>query len=1061
MIRNHGFLNLTLTALVFCGASQTLAQTSQTKQTVADVLAQAQQSSRGGGSQLSSKANTAVPFSNLGFSRDENAKQVDLNSVKPPKSSSILRSDSSGSDMAEYERILDQQIDELFKLTQKFKDSNNRGELWLRLAELYVEKATLVDGRLQDAYDSQIKAFQSGQIKKKPVLNPKEARSYNYKSIQLYEWFQRDFPRDSKIAQAFFFLGYNYFEIGEVKKGADYYKRLVNEFPNSPFVGEARFALGEYYFENDQWANAYKEYSFLIKNKQHRLHTFSLYKGAWCLFRLGRYDQALKYLEFIIKSGRAEVGSSVAGRKVNRNRLESEALRDVIVFYGEGGDPKKAAQYFKGLISGDVTPHLERLAYYYADRGNNQAAQSVFKLLISERPQHPKAFEYQYQVVQGFYYSKNTTQFRDELQSWVRGFGPNSAWFQANKGNKDLIENSIKLRETTLRNYILQQHQTAQNSRAEFSQKMASEGYQLYLAEFPQAVAMSEMRFYYGELLYDMGRYDEASIQYKWVVDNASQSKFYDKAAQNLLIAVEKSVPSDNELLKRVGSSLDPVPMDAKVERFIVAGNWYLEKFPKSDKAAEIKFRIARLYYQHNRFDEAVVIFKGIVKDYPRSKYSEYSANLLLDIYNLKKDFVGLEKVGAELLTVPTIANSKAGSDIRGVLEKASFKRGQDLEVKRDYRGSAEAFMGFAAENTKSELAVTALFNAGVNFERAGDNAKAISSHEAVLKQKGVSAEKVKPQSRRLLAKLYQNSIRFEEAARTYRQAYNEAPKDPLAPNYIFNAAVLYEALGNKAEATKAYEEYFRTAKKKSEKGDALFAMATLQRKSGQSSSAAQKYTEFVDLATGDLAREVEAAYWVAEFSKKSPSAYSTWREKTISLQKRAAAKTPGLGASFVAKLKLSDARSTLRDMTSIRFPADPAKQKAAVDKKTQLLNRTLSELGEVVRLDSAEELVGALALIGDANKDMADAILQAPAPSSLSGDQLKAYKDGVAKFAEGFQVKSREAYQRAIERGWELQVYTPEYLRALDYMSQIDGKQYYNRGEIPSDIRLVNWMNP
>jgi len=1051
---------------VLC-ASPVLAQTKTVKttktvkkKTVGELLSQAREGSRGGQVQMS-KTDTSLPASNLGFKQD--VKSYNLESVKPPRSSEIMQRESGvGGEKAEYERVLDQQIRELYKLTQKFKTSPNRGELWLRLAELYVEKASLIDARRQDEYDAKLRAFQAGRTRVKPKLDTAEAREYNKKAVQLYEWFQRDFPRDEKMSQALFFLGYNYFELGEVKKGAQYYEQLTRSYPNSPFVGEAHFALAEYYFENEKWAQAYKEYSYLIKDKSHRLHTFALYKGAWCLFRLNKAQQAMNYLEFIIKTGKAETGEQLAGRRtVNRTRLEGEALRDIVVFYAEAGDPTKAASFFKGLVGNDYNSYLERLAYQYSDRGNKDASREVFKLLISQAPTSPKAFEYQYQIVQNYYYAKNTSRFKGELYSWVKDYDANSAWYAANKNNKELIENSYKLRETTLRNYVLQQHQTAQNSRAPFSQAQANEGYQLYLKEFPDSALAGDMHFYYGELLYDMGKYDEAAMQYKWVVDNAPQSKFYGKSAQNLILAVERSIPSDQELQKRVGNSLDPVPLEPKVERFIKAGQWYVEKFPQSEKAVEIKFRIGRLYYQSNHFDEATKHFREIVQQYPNTKYAEYSANLLLDIYNLKKDYAGLEKTGAELLAVPSIASSKAGSDIRGVLEKASFKRGQDLELEKKYAESAQTFESFAKQNSKSSLAVTALFNAGVNYERAGMNAPAIGAYQEVLASKDPSADKLKVKARRLLAKQYQDSAQFEEAAKLYKQAAQENPTDPLAPNLIYNAAVLYEALGKNDEAIRSYTEFTKLNKKHSDNIEAVYSMAQIHRKAGQNGAAIARYTEYVEGGGRDQEKVVESAYWVSELSRRQRAITKAdeWAQKTLAIQKRFAPNKKGPGASFAAKIKLAEAMNTFKEMKAVTFPADPNKQKAAADKKVALLTKLTGELADVIKYDSAEEIVSSLSVLGEANVNMAQAILTAPLPKGLNAEETKQYKAGVEKFAEPFNTKARESFKLAVERGWELEVYNDGYKTAYEYMNKLDPKTYYNGGEIGSDIRLVNWI--
>lgn len=1033
------------------------AQTVRKKQTVGEMLSQAKESSRGAGLGITSKQKsfTEVISSGFGFAP---VKSVNLESVKPPKSSAFMVAEGDGNNV-EYEKILDQQIDQLFKLTQKFKNSPNRGELWLRLAELYVEKATLIDQRIQDDYDKRLREFQSGNSKVKPTLSTAAAREHNKSAIQLYEWFQRDFPRDPKMSQALFFLGYNYFELGDTKKGAGYYERLNREYPKNAFVGEAHFALGEYYFENEQWANAYKEYAQLIKEKKHRLHTFSLYKGAWCLYRLGKNEQALKYLEYIIKVGKEQDSTKVASRKmVNKGKLEGEASRDLVIFYAEVGQPENASNYFHRTLGGDVSSHLERLAYFYSDKGNKEGSRLVFGQLILEKPTHPKAFEFQYQIVQNFYYAKNTVKFKEELIRLILDYGPESAWMGQNKGNAELIGNAEKLRENTLRTYILQQHQTAQNSRASFSQNNAADGYVLYIKEFPTSPMIGDMTFYYAELLYDMQKFDDAAIRYKWVVDNAPQSKFYDKSAQNLMIALEKSIPPDADLSKRVGDSLDPIQMDSKVERFIKFSTWYIDKFPKADKAAEIKFRLGRLYYQHNRFDEAVLYFKEIVKNHSRTKYSEYSANLLLDIYNLKKDYVGMAKTGSELLENPEFANSKAGAEVKGVIEKASFKEGQDLEISKKYGESASAFERFSKNNPNSTLAITALFNAGVNFERDGQIASAITSHRAVLASSAPSSEKLKPKSRRLLAKLYQDSAQFEEAAALYMQAANEDIKDPLAANYLFNAGVLYDVLGRSSSAVQAYEKYLAMTKSMKDKSEVSWALAEIQRKNGARYKAYEAYKFYLETNPTNANQVIEAHYRLSELAGTAAER-KEWKEKTIAVHRRLASRG-SVDPTYPSKLKLEIARLSFNEMKAISFPSNPERQKAAADKKLALLARLNNEIGDVIKLDSAEEIVSALALLGESNENMAQTIKNAPIPAGLNPEETKQYKDGIQNFANPFVLKANESFKKAVERGWELQVYNDSYKRAYEHMNSLDPINFYNHGEVNSETRLVNWIS-
>lgn len=839
------------------------AQSKKKKKTVAELLAQMKEESRGGKAEMK-KGQTALPDSDLGF---QPVTPRNLETIKPPRTSEIFQA---GSGLkAEYENVLDQQIAELYKLTRQYKDGPNRGELWLRLAELYVEKAAIIDLKKQEQYDRDLRAFQAGKLSKKPRLELAEAREYNRKSLQLYEWFARDFPRDSKIAQALFFLGYNHFELGQSSKGVQYYQRLVKEYPKSPFVMEAYFALGEFYFENDKWADAYKGYSPIIKVKKHPLHTFALYKGAWALYRLGKHEQALKYLEYIIRAGKDDSGADLAMKKaVNRSKLETEALRDLVIFYAAIGSAEKAESYFSDLMSGDITPHMEKLASFYSDRGNKDSSSYILKALIAKNPSAPKAYNYQYQIVQNYFYAKNSSRFKEELYRWIKDYDQNSSWFQANNSNKELIDNSNKLRETTLKKYALQQHQTAQNSRSKYSQGTAIEAYQLYITSFPSTESTGDMHFYYGELLYDMEKFDEAATQYNWVVQNAPKNKFFNKAAVNLIHAVEKNVPTDKELASRVGSRLEPLPLDPKVEKFISAGKWYVQNFPQSDKNPEILFRVGRLYYQSNHFDEANEVFKSIVHKHPRSKHAEYSANLILDIYSLKKDYVGLERTGQELLANPAISDSKAGADIRGVLEKASFKKAQDLEVNKNYAESAAQFEKFAVQNPKSELATQAMFNAAVNYERSGQNQEALTNYSRVAAVRSSAHKDLKAKALRLSAKLHQNAGHIEAAADQFKQVARTDLKDPLAANLLFTAAALYEVAGRDDEAIRNYNEFAKLSKRRQDKIDATYLVAQIYRKQGRKGLAVETFKQYLDESPSDGAKVIEAQYWLMEITE-------------------------------------------------------------------------------------------------------------------------------------------------------------------------------------------------
>lgn len=949
-------------------------------------------------------------------------KRVDLYQVKPPSRSALYYEE--GTNEAQLERITDEGIKQLFKLTQQFKTSKRRGELWLRLAELYVEKARLIEYRIQQKYDDQIKAFQKGEIKAKPKLDLTAAQDYNKKAVQLYEWFLRDFPQDPKVDQALFFLGYNYFELNQPEKGRDYYQRLTKNHPDSEYVEESNFALGEFYFEREQWADALKYYSEVAKRKKARLFSFALYKTAWCQYKTGQVKPALVSLERVIHAGRKAKGdkdSSAGG--ASRIRLATEAQKDLVIFYAEVNTAENARAYFETIAGQKATfGLLEKLAYYYADTGNREGARYIFKELIAEKPTAPKAYDYQYQIVTMYVSADKGEVFRSELYNWIQTYSPGSAWAEANKKDKELVARANQLIETTLRNHILQQHQTAQNSRVPVAQKAAKQGYELYFNTFKSGAKLDEMHFFYAELLFDMGEFDEATTHYSWVVENSPNSPYFEKATLNTVLAAEKGLPKEEDLKKQVGESLEPQPFNAKIQAFEDAAGRYMKAFPKAENVPAMKFKIGTLYYYHNQFDKALAAFNGIIKEYPKSQYAKYSANLTLDIFNLKKDYGGLETAGQEILANPDLADSDVGAQVKNVIQRAQFKKAQDLEAKKDFAGAAVAYEEFSKKYAGGELGATAAYNAALNFERAGDMFKATAMYALVLADKNPKNEGIRKNSSQFVAALYEKTGQYERAARAFEEYAAKNSKEKQAISFLFNAAVIRDGLNNYAKALENYQKYF-DASKSADRWEAVWLMAKLQDRRGNITPAQNFYKQYYEQAGNRVPlQRVEAAWHVARiFSLKGrKNDAEEWYKKVIYQNKAL-----NVGPSFAAESKYIMVAKTFDDLRAIKIPADPAKQAAAVKNKLDILNRLKEQLKDVIKYDDGPMIVNSLALIGQAYQHMAASIYAVPLPKGLDEESKKQYMAGVDGIAQPFQKEAITNYETAIKRGQELEGYS------------------------------------
>lgn len=157
----------------------------------------------------------------------------------------------------------------------------------------------------------------------------------------------------------------------------------------------------------------------------------------------------------------------------------------------------------------------------------------------------------------------------------------------------------------------------------------------------------------------------------------------------------------------------------------------------------------------------------------------------------------------------------------------------------------------------------------------------------------------------------------------------------------------------------------------------------------------------------------------------------------------------------------MNELKDQIAEYKRIKLPQDSAEQGKALQKKIAALNNINKELNEIVKMNSSKSIVSSLYYLGDSNHHMARAILDAPLPKGLNAQETEMYKDGVKKLADPFNAKAIEGMKLAVQRAQELEVYNAEYDKAFEFMSQVNGKEYYTNDHQIFDSRLVKWSVP
>ncbi|MBN8539685.1 MAG: tetratricopeptide repeat protein [Deltaproteobacteria bacterium] len=984
-----------------------------------------------------------------------------IGTVKPPRSNSFY---DAGTKEAEYEKLLDREINALFRASMKAKKSPQRGEIWLRLAERYVEKARLVEFRMQNEYDQAVKAFVEKKTRIKPRLDTNKTREHNKKAIQLYDWFVRDFPNDPKIDQALFFLGYNHFEMGNTKQGEDFYRQLVSRYPESIYVTESHFALGEFYFENEVWRQAFDNYQKVIQAKRARLASFAYYKAAWCLYRLSKTTDALKYLERVIRMSKAaDAASNVPGRKsINRIRLAIEALKDYVPFYAEVGNVDQAYDDFV-RVSGDeraATQMLEKLAYLTADQGSRQIAAKLFRQLISFNITGERAAEYQYQIVLTFATS-DAREFRRQLEMWLENFGPASLWAQENRKNQKLVTDVARLQETTLRNHVLQLHQTAQNSRARFSQEVAHGAYMLYVKHFSDSPQIAEMQFFHAELLFDMGRFNDAARLYVYAADKDTKGQYKERAQLNAVLAFEKILPSDQEIEARRGKSLEKIQLDPAVEQFVRSAQRYITAFPKGEKVGDIERRLGVIYYSYNYFDEAIPIFEKTLYGDPASANGEIAGNLILDIYKLKDDMIGFADKGTQFMANPAIMKTKFGQQVRLLMEKANYAKAEKLAATGDHSKAAKEFENFVGITKSEDLALAARFKAAASYEKAGDLAGAAKNYQLVLATPGKDprTKSLHNDARNALAKIYEQTGQLDLAAKQFAAYADANSKDQKAINGFFNAAVIWDGLGNTQEASSNYELY-RKYSKRADRIDTYFLEAEMWQRRKLEKRAAQFFKLYLDSGGRDEAKRIEATFLIADTDRKAGAFTKSMKgySSVLYMHKNGSPLVREATVKYLAEARFEIAQPLKNDLAAIRFGTSDKSQGAAAAQVQAGIKKYLEAMKEIIRLDYGPMIVAALASTGQVYDLVAQKFEKIPTPSGLAGEDAKKYRELIQVEVVRFKNEAKTSYQAAVDRSLEFETYGPWTKAARIGLSAYDAK-FNDAGDLAVDVNAGDWM--
>jgi tetratricopeptide (TPR) repeat protein len=570
---------------------------------------------------------------------------------------------------------------------------NRKAELYLRLAELYLEAYRadfLLEGRL---HEKVLKVNNTAKMERGRSVDDLRF------GISAAEQILSLSVDKSKLDKVYYFLGYNYGELGNTEKSLYYYKILGQNYPDSPFAVEGIKALADDAFAKGDFAQAQVQYErALEKTKDPSQQARIYHKLAWCYYRQKRTDDAINAMKKAIAISQTDSQKFL-------NILE-EGLRDIAVYYAESGRVDEAIAYFEANAGGQdkLAKVLEKLGQEYERTGQTEKAIQVYDVLLKLDQKDESSFRVAAKLI--------------DLDLLKQKFDSAYARLQAltipKSADPDTMVAVVNLRKR-VRSTGVNAHdhyrKADDKDAAKSSLLVADKFYTLYLTKFlpndeASKAERNEVRMYLAEVRRDLNQPGDAAALYKAIITDKDPK--YSKEAAQLWVGSLAS-----ELKKKADAGEKPGDKPSELEQDFVAASDLLEKsIPDSVESREARLRAAQILAAYpSEKQTAIERASKLAKDAPGTPQGVLAARLWLQ---LTPDQATVDAITATPLLLETDKKQKGelALDIQAISKNLKVGEIATLEKNKNYLEAGKSYEAFAQQAKTEKEAETAYMGA-------------------------------------------------------------------------------------------------------------------------------------------------------------------------------------------------------------------------------------------------------------------------------------------------------------------------------------------------------------
>ncbi len=893
---------------------------------------------------------------------------------------------------------VDRSILETEKLISKSRNAPYLPDLQFRLAELYVEKSR---------YVFYLQAETRPEGSKGAMVSP-ETRLLKEKAVQLYQRLLREHPNFHDGDKVTFYLAHEQRELGQFEEMLRTQGELIRKFPQSPLRLEAEQILGDYFFDKADLTEAEKHYKVILDAPPSPVHDLARYKMGWIRINQSKHADAVEFFEAAAAS--APVPGVDPTKALNVKR---EALLDLVYSYTESRPAKGALNYFEKLSDSRATYALalDKLGTRYFIKQQYEYAIPTLRRLMELQADPEMDAERAMKIYDSIKAARGKVLPEpDDVRFIVRAAVEIKVDPEKNEKERkkqlDELEEMARDLATTL-------HVHAEKQDAKKYYVASAEAYEAYLSLFrPEAYVRTIMRNR-ADALFAAKQYPAAARQFEelaQVIEAKKDAAAKDKENTHESALYGALLSHFSSLKKDEVEDLDAFEVADARQALKLLGATYVSRYPQTDKANEVKFNIARAYYDDGEYEKSAELFTDFALKHPNHKDAPIAGHLALDSLRQRYDFKGLEETAKKFLGSKLPAGFVA--EVKEILTQSRSEALGELALRSSTETGdvVEGLVKVAGENKGTDIGEKALYGAFSAAREKRDFQKQLEIGQRFATEYPKS-QYVTP----VLLALGRNAAeaaRFEEAAAYYEQIGQKLGTDAQALDGWISGARLRMALGDWTGAVKALERAADIAGGRKAEVLSLLAQTWMKAREPQKARAAAEQALKLDkhaAEAGAILAEVAATGG----STDAPDALIKTLT-TIAQGPNGQTEETAKGIWYLAEILHKQFRA---------LPADEIDQKVAMLQQLEGLYTQSASLG------SAEYAVSSLWKLGLAYQHLADTVEASPLPEGLSPAEVQQFRAAVKEQVAPVKERADGAFQACLSRAESMDVFSPAVL--------------------------------